>query len=58
VNLIKGMGSCGGMDGLMNRFSKDRYDKMLMKQRRGLKKRTLGLVTNPHPKNDSLHKWS
>lgn len=42
----------------MSRFMKERYDKMLMKQRRGLRRRTLGLVTNPHPMYDVVHKWS
>jgi len=42
----------------MSRFEKERYEQQRMKQRKGLRKRTLGLVNNPHPMYDSVHKWS
>jgi len=47
-----------GIGGLMSRFQKDRYDKSMKMQQRGTRKRTLGLVNNPHPMYDVVHKWS
>jgi ribosomal protein L23 len=56
--LNTGYGFLEGSRLLMGRFQKNRYDQMHMKQRRSIKKRALGLVTNPHPMYDSVHKWS
>ena len=56
--LNTGYGFLGASGLLTSRFQKKRYDQMYFKQRQSIKKRTLGLVTNPHPMYDSVHKWS